>query len=236
MNMLNARQMIALTVATALLAGCAAPGGPGGPGGANAQDQDPCSVGSSAAAGAVVGALLGAMVNGKNGALAGAALGGAAGGLGCYAVNVRHRQLRTAAQTDQDYVRAKGALPAQPQVVSYTSQVSNSVVERGKPFTVSSTTELVNGRTEPVSDVREELVLLDPQGKPFKNGSKPLENKSNSGGRFQNSFELKLPQGVSQGTYAMKTNLYVNGKLSATRDLQTQLVIREDGAMQLASR
>ena len=230
------RAAAALTM-TAMLAGCAtAPGNPNGvrqetqypQGGQNPQaaaDEDPCSVGATAAAGAAVGALLGAFVNGKKGALQGAALGGGLAAAGCLAINVNSRQTKTAAQADRDYIRARGALPREPQVVSYTPQVSSATVKRGQPFKVNSVVELVNGSAQNVNDVREELVVLDPQGQPFKSGSKALASNSKTGGRFENSFELTLPAGVSQGVYGVKTNLYVNGKLAATRDLRTQLVM-----------
>ena len=110
-------------------------------------------------------------------------------------------------------------------MVSYTPQLSASTVKRGQPFKVHSVVELVNGSAQSVNDVREELVVLDPQGQPFKSGSKALASSNKSGGRFENSFELTLPAGVSQGVYGVKTNLYVNGKLAATRDLRTQLVM-----------
>jgi len=154
----------------------------------------------------------------------GAAAGGVIGGVGCYAVNVRSRQVKTAAQSDRDYVATRGALPPEPQVVTYNVLVSDHVV-RGKPFTVNTQVELVNGRYQKINEVDEQIILLDPNGQPFKNGTKPLESKNASGGRFENSFELTLPEGVSQGVYAMKTNLYVNGQLAATRDLRTQLVL-----------
>lgn len=236
MNKTTLRAAAALTL-TAMLAGCAtAPGNPNGvrqdtpypQGGQNPQaatDDDPCSVGATAAAGAAVGALLGAFVNGKKGALQGAALGGGLAAAGCLAINVNSRQTKTAAQADRDYIRARGALPREPQVVSYTPQVSAATVKRGQPFKVNSVVELVNGSAQNVKDVREELVVLDPQGQPFKSGSKSLASNNKTGGRFENSFELTLPAGVSQGVYGVKTNLYVNGKLAATRDLRTQLVI-----------
>jgi len=240
LNHTTLRAVAALTIA-AMLAGCAtATMQPNGvrqdgsytQGGAQAAtDQDPCSVGTSAAAGAAVGALLGALAGGKNGALKGAAAG-------CLAINVNSRQTKTAAQADRDYIRARGALPREPQVVSYTPQLSASTVKRGQPFKVTSVVELVNGSAQSVNDVREELVVLDPQGQPFKSGSKALASSNKSGGRFENSFELTLPAGVSQGVYGVKTNLYVNGKLAATRDLRTQLVMLDaDGAAaQLALR
>jgi hypothetical protein len=234
MNNTTSMRWISLLVAGTLLAGCATPPGGGTTGAAD--DSDPCSVGKTAAVGALVGALVGAAINGKNGAMAGAALGGLAGGAGCYAINVRSRQLKTAAQSDQEYVRARGALPPEPRVVSYNAAIDSKIVERGKPFHVVSNVELVNGRQQQIKEVSEELVLLDTEGKPIKNGSKPLVSKNSSAGQFENSFELKLPEGVSQGVYPLKTNLYVNGKMVASRDLRAQLVIRDGAAMVVASR
>ncbi|MGK5080683.1 hypothetical protein [Janthinobacterium sp. HLX7-2] len=248
LNKTTLRAAAALTIA-AMLAGCAtAPTNPNGmrqdyPQGeqnrqAAAANDDPCSVGATAAAGAAVGALLGALAGGKNGALKGAAIGGGLAAAGCLAINVNSRQTKTAAQADRDYIRARGALPREPQVVSYTPQLSASTVKRGQPFKVTSVVELVNGSAQSVNDVREELVVLDPQGQPFKSGSKALASSNKSGGRFENSFELTLPAGVSQGVYGVKTNLYVNGKLAATRDLRTQLVMLDvkGSAQQLALR
>ncbi|MGK5022541.1 hypothetical protein [Janthinobacterium sp. LB2P10] len=247
LNYTTLRAAAALTIA-AMLAGCATP--TMSPNGRrhdgrhrqdvtqSATDEDPCSVGTSAAAGAAVGALLGALAGGRDGALKGAAIGGGLAAAGCLAINVNSRQTKTAAQADRDYIRARGALPREPQVVSYTPQLSTSTVKRGQPFKVTSVVELVNGSAQSVNDVREELVVLDPQGQPFKSGSKALASSNKSGGRFENSFELTLPAGVSQGLYGIKTNLYVNGKLAATRDLRTQLVRLDEhgGAAQLALR
>lgn len=186
--------------------------------------EDPCSVGNSALAGAAVGALLGALVDGKRGAVRGAALGGVTGAVGCVAINAQSRQVKSAAQADQDYLRARGRMPREPEVVAYTPMLSKAVVKRGQPFMVNSTVELVNGSARRVEEVREEIVVLDPSGSPFKQGSKAVASTNRSSGRFENSFELTLPPGVSQGMYGLKTNLYVNGRLAATRDLRTQLV------------
>ncbi|HKT99457.1 MAG TPA: hypothetical protein VJS30_23455 [Paraburkholderia sp.] len=225
----SGKRLLVPAVITCLLAGCAVPSQNGAvPGDPAATNADPCSVGTSAVAGAAVGALIGALAGGGKGALIGAAAGGVLVGAGCYAVNVRSRQVRTAAQVDHDYIARRGSLPAQPQVVAYNVQVNNHAV-RGKPFIVNTEVELVNGRYQQVNDVREQIVLFDPKGEPFKNGTKPLETQNASGGKFENSFELTLPQGVSQGVYAMKTNLYVNGRLAATRDLRTQVVMDDHG-------
>lgn len=225
----NFNKVIAVSLVAALASGCATTGtngmsyGAGQYGGpTTAQSEDPCAVGSSALAGAATGALLGMLVDGRRGALRGAAAGGLVAAIGCVMINSQSRQTRTAAQVDSDFVRSRGRLPAQPQVVSYQPRLNESTVQRGTPVRVTSVVELVNGATTPVQEVREELVVYGLDGQPFKTGSKPLVN--NSGGRFENTFELNLPKDASQGRYRMKTNLYVNGKLSASRDLSTQLV------------
>lgn len=226
MNQKNCRA-ISMAVIAAMLSACAVPpqGGAGQASGAGANSvEDPCSVGQSAAAGAAVGALLGALVDGKRGAVRGAALGGVAAAAGCYAVNVRSRQTKTALQANNDYVRARGSLPREPVVVAYSPSLNGQVVTRGRPFTVNSTVELVDGSTQRVDEVREEIVVFDPAGQEIKSGSKQMASTNRGGGRFENSFELTLPKGVSQGTYGVKTNLYVNGRLASSRDMRAQLV------------
>ncbi|MGO4808387.1 hypothetical protein AB4156_02155 [Cupriavidus sp. 2MCAB6] len=219
----------------ALLGGCAAsqPGGPGRPQ-SSAATEDPCGVGTGALVGAAAGAMLGAILGGTKGALAGAALGGATGAVACLAINVQSRQTKTAAQADVDYRKTRGTAPREPMVVSYSPQLSSQVVKRGQPVKVSSSVELVNGTNKPVQEVREELQVYAPDGNPIRASTKPFT--ANSAGRFENSFELKLPDSAPQGTYAMKTNLYVNGKLNTTRDLNTQLVWDGNTGVLVASR
>ena len=224
-------KLVAAALISSMLTACVAPQ----QGGMNTNvadnrpaNQDPCSVGQSAVAGAALGALLGGLVDGKKGLRKGLVAGAAVGALGCLAINANSRQTRTAQQSDNEYIQTRGRLPAQPQVVSYVPSTTSASGRRGQPLRVNSVIELVNGSQQPVNEVREELVVFDPQGEPFRNGSKQVTN--NTGGRFENTFELVLPDSAPQGVYAMKTNLYVNGKLSATRNLQTQIVVNGDGS------
>lgn len=229
-NMKSLGRLTSLACVLSLLAGCAnTPGGPGQAGG------DPCSVGKSALAGAAVGLVFGAVVGGRDGAAKGAALGGAVAAAACFATNVQSRQTKTAAQSDSDYVRARGALPREPEVVSYESQVNQTTVQRGQPFKVNSSVELVNGANKSVESVREELVVFNPDGTQINRDPKSKPFAAASGGRYENSFELKLPPGVSQGSYGLKTNLYVNEKMVASRDLRTQVVWDGERVIRLAA-
>lgn len=236
----KSKKLIVLALVTSFIGGCAVPPQQGDTTYRDASnmhpkavDQDPCSVGQSAMAGAALGALLGGITKGGKGALKGALAGGAIGAVGCLAINANSRQTRTAAQVDQAYIQAHSRLPADPQVVDYSPTIA-STVQRGQPVKVNSTVELVNGSQNKVTEVREELQVFDQSGKQFLNGQKPLTN--NTGGRFENSFTMTLPDSASQGIYTMKSTLYVNGKLSATRNLQTQLVLNEHGMIMVASR
>ena len=154
------KKIVVLTLLTSLVSGCATTGQSGMsqtqyPQGGVVAEQDPCAVGSSALMGAAAGALLGALMDGKRGAARGAAAGGIVAALGCVAINSQSRQTRTAAQVDNDFIRTRGRLPAEPQVVSYQPRLNASTVQRGKPVVVTSTVELVNGATTPVMQVRE---------------------------------------------------------------------------------
>lgn len=229
------QRSVTLLSAAVILAGCAnAPRNNANPVTSGA-GEDPCSVAASALVGAGVGLLLGAMAGGKRGALKGGAIGGAVGAVACVAVNVQSQQTKTAAQVDDDYRRQRGALSSDPSVVTYQSRVNTTSVQRGQPFRVNSVVELANGSMQQVRSVREELVVLTPDGTPINAPtSKPFA--ASTAGRFENSFELQLPPGVSQGTYNLKTQLFVNDKPTATRDLRTQVVWNGTQATLVAAR
>ena len=55
---------------------------------------------------------------------------------------------------------------------------------------------------------------------------------------YENSFALTLPPNSPQGEYGIKTNLFVNEQMVATRDLQAKVVWVDDKAqiVQIAAR
>lgn len=222
-------QSCSLVLIASVLAGCATTQNQGLMNNSNnnattsaSKNNDPCNVAGSAIAGAIVGAILGGVTGGKDGAIKGATLGTVAGGILCAVVNTQSTQTRTAQQVEQDYQRARGNLPAKPTVANYTPRLASAVVPKGQAFQVLSTVELVNGRTETVREVREELLIYSPDGQLIKNGSKPFV--ANNAGRFENRFSVNLGSDAPQGVYPMKTNLVLNGKVVETRDLRTQIV------------
>lgn len=228
LSITHATKLTCIVLISTLIAGCAAPSGPG----ASSQSQDPCDAASSAVAGAIGGALLGMLIGGKDSAAQGAAVGAIGATLACLAIKAQSNQTKSAAQADNEFQKAKGSLPKEPQVTTYIPSLQSRTVARGQPVLIRSIVELVNGTSQPVNSVREELVVMDTSGTPIRSGSKTLNMAT--AGRYENSFELKLPESAPQGIYKLKTNLYVNNQLALSRDLQTQLVLNTNNELLMA--
>ena len=196
--------------------------------------QNPCSTEASTVVGGVLGGMFGRILGIPGGSRAGALVSGAAAGLGCYEYNIRTKQSKTAAEADADYLKSNLVAAPEPVVVSYSTQTETPTATRGQPLKLSSVVELVNGSEKPVREVREELVISNPDGKPFGTGSKPFV--ATTAGRFENTFEVKLPEKAATGVYLLKTSLIVNGVTASARDLSVQLVMNGNTAKLLASR
>lgn len=178
------------------------------------------SDGSCDKTGAVaVGAILGAVLGGSTGdrdsrgkrVLAGAALGAGAGAVVCVAVDAETRRTRTGTAVAAD-VQARGNLPSAPTVVQYQAAVTPTVVRPGDQVRVQSTVEIADGRQERIRDLKEDLVLVDPDGQMYRLKTKDLVDGGERAGRFANTFTFTLPAGVSKGNYSLKTALRVNGR------------------------
>ena len=66
------------------------------------------------------------------------------------------------------------------------------------------------------------MTVYAPSGEQFKRGEK-IVNATPGSGEFDNSFTLKLPSGAPQGTYTLKSQVYLNGKPGPTRQSSIQL-------------
>lgn len=223
-----------LSRAIVLLSACSAGAAAVAADAATPPPQNPCSVENSAVVGGLLGGVFGRILGIPGGSRAGMVISGSVVGLGCYDYNVQSRQSKTAAQADADYLKANPAPAAEPVVVSYSTQAETPTATRGQPLKLSSVVELVNGAQQPVREVREELVISNPDGKPFGTGSKPFV--ATTAGRFENSFEVKLPEKAAPGVYLLKTALYVNGAAALSRDVDVKLVWDGREAVLVAAR
>lgn len=217
MNRQSARQIVGTTVIVAMtLTGCA-----------TTQSGEQAAAGGSAPncnplIGAGVGAAIGAIANKGKGALVGAAVGA----LGCMAINAMTRQTKPASQVEEDFRKSnKGALPAEPVVSAYNVVIQpTSAITAGHAVSITSNAEVVSGTRVPITEIREELALLDPTGKEQAKKVKVLTETSTGSGGYESQFNFKLPQGVPQGAYTIRTTLYVNGAPAKVNNAKMQMV------------
>lgn len=216
-----------VVVAAALAAACAT------------QPGDPCNTGQVALIGAIAGAVLGsATAKDKNRqgdrALTGAAAGGALGALACVAINASSRQTKSATAANEEVRRRTGSMPPAASLVAYESAVEPATARPGSNVVVKTMVEVVDGSREPVNDLRETLTLRDTEGKEHRLKEKTVGDGAARAGRFENSFTFQLPRGVSQGVYGIKTQIILNGQVTAEREAKMQLVERSGAPIEIA--
>lgn len=234
-SILATRGVIAGVVICMAVSGCVTTNGPGnGAASAGASNgSGECSEGIMALGGAVVGGLLA----GGNNRIRGAALGAGAAALACVAWNYQARQTRTAQQVQADYRTAnRGRMPEQAQVVRYDPKFSPSGrVTPGGQVVLNSDIDVVGGSRDQIMPiVEEEMTMIRPDGKQV--SSRKVVNEGQGAGGYQSSFTLKMPKGVPEGEYPVRTALYLNGQPAGTRTLTMQVVHAADGGVQVALR
>lgn len=215
-----------VALAVLLLGACATPAG----GGRGAGD-DPCNP----VVGAVVGGAVGALIGGERHRGRGLAVGAGLGALACMAVNYSSRQTRSAEQVGDDYRRRAGALPPAPVVTAYRTQAARSRARAGEDVTVTSSIEVVPGRDEPLKELREEFVILDPRGVERSRLQKTPAPAGSRGGAYESSLQFTFPQGVPAGAYRVQSRLFVNGKPAQSSSIDIELAWH-GGAAVLAQR
>jgi hypothetical protein len=153
---------------------------------------------------------------------------------------IKHRSERLAKekQVADEYKAQNHSLPTEPIATEYvTKTLPGSVVEPGKEVIIQSDIVVVPGTKQKTALIEERIAIYDNEDntKELKNFTKPVNEKTKRGGRYQNEFSFTLPEGLPQGVYPIKTELLLNGKVvdSSDNDIQLVLQVNELGAMQL---
>lgn len=203
--------VIVLLAGSTLLASCATSGG-----GSGGDDCNPLI-------GAVVGGAVGALMGGSRHRGRGAAIGAGVGALTCVAYNYSSKQTRTADQVGDEYRRARGELPPAPVVTDYRTQSARTSARAGEEILVTSNIEVVPGRTEPLKELREEFVILDPKGVERSKLQKTPAPAGSKGGAYVSTLQFTFPEGVPPGAYQVQSRLFVNGKMAQTAAVNIQV-------------
>ncbi len=187
---------------TAALAGCAQ-----SPRRA-ATSEEPCNPVVSAVIGGAAGALLGGDRHRTRGALLGAGLGA----LACVAYNYKATQTKSAQQVGDEYRKANNdQLPPAPVVTAYRTETTRATAKGGDEVTVRSNIEVVPGAKEPLRELREEFVVVDPKGVERSKIAKTPAPAGAGGGAYVSTLQFTFPQGVPPGEYQVQSRLFVNG-------------------------
>jgi hypothetical protein len=221
-----ARTPAAIIAAAAFATGCATgQGGSEATGDVLSGECNPLMTGG-------IGAAIGAIMGGNKRRGEGAAAGAAIGALACVAYNYYTKQTKTAQQVTNEYKAAhKGTLPASATVTRFNAQVAPTAkVQAGNAVTVASNIEVVPGTSNPRPAVEQEIALYGPDGTQAGKARKPA-SQTGGGGAFETSFKFSLPQGVPQGVYPVKSQLYVDGKPAAGTDTRFQVVVAPGGTV-----
>jgi hypothetical protein len=118
-------------------------------------------------------------------------------------------------------------------VTRFNVQVAPTAkVQAGNAVNVASNIEVVPGTSNPKPNVEQEITLFSPDGAQAGKARKPASQAG--GGAFETSFKFSLPQGVPQGVYPVKSQIYVDGKPAAGTDTRFQVVVAPGGSVQLA--
>jgi hypothetical protein len=218
---------IAATLAALMLASCATAGDGSGPTASDVFSGD-CNPLIAGAIGTAVGALLG----GGSNRVRGAAVGAGVGALACMAYNYQTRQTKSSQQVTDEYkVANKGALPTVATVTRFDAQVApKASVQAGNPIEVASYIEVVPGTNDPRPKVEQQITLYAPDGKEAANARKPA-NQNPGGGAFETNFRFTMPQGVPQGVYPVKSQVFVNAEPAANAETRFQVVVGPTGTI-----
>ena len=174
----------------------------------------------------VIGGLLGALIGGRSSRGAGAAIGAGVGALACMAYNYSTSQTKSSQQVENEYKAANnGVLPTAATVTRFDAQVNpNDNVQAGTAVDVKSQIEVVPGANDPQPKVEQEIALFAPDGKQTATARKPA-NSTPGGGGFETNFKFTMPQGVPQGVYPVKSQVYVNNEPAANTETRFQVVV-----------
>lgn len=171
--------------------------------------------------GAVVGSFFGKSGKDK---VVGAAVGAGVGALACMAYNYHVKQVRDARAVNADYVRQRGALPANNTVSSYVSEMApSSTVKAGTQTEMQSKIVVVNGTSDVAPKLSETLTLFSPDGKQLSTVTKPAREISGTG-EYQTSFVFNLPKGIKEGRYTVRSTLQMNDHTVSSNEVPMTVV------------
>jgi hypothetical protein len=146
-----------------------------------------------------------------------------------YDMVIEHQSKQVNDESDvvNKYKKSHKGLPDEAVLVSYKSNIMpGGVVKAGDDVSIVSSLEVV--RSAATRDVKiEEMITIydsDDNEKELKSLTKVINEKTNASGAFENEFTFKLPKGMPQGIYPVKTTVLLDGRPLTPVNAEMQLV------------
>ncbi|MBI5276160.1 MAG: hypothetical protein HY854_06840 [Burkholderiales bacterium] len=228
MNQMHTRPAAAVTLAVFALAG-ASPA---------AAADDFFSGGCNPVVTGAIGSVFGAMIGGRSGRLGGVAIGASVGAFGCMAYNYSASQTKSSQQVGEEFKAANGGvLPTATTITRFDAAISpDANIQAGTAVDVRSQIEVVPGTNDPQPKVEQEIALFTPDGKPTGKTARKSAAQSPGGGAFETNFKFTMPQGVPQGVYPVKSQVFVNDEPAANTETKFQVVVGPGGVVVAVAR
>jgi len=146
-------------------------------------------------------------------------------------VEYRSKQTNDEEQVVDRYLKEHGQLPQDPVLVNYESTITpGEVVSAGNEVSIQSKLEVVRSAASRNVDIQEKITIYDNEdnSKELKSLTKVVNQNTNNSGAFENAFTFKLPKGMPQGVYPVKTTVIVDGVPFQPVNSQMQLVYSDN--------
>jgi len=145
-------------------------------------------------------------------------------------VEYQSKQTNDEEQVVDRYLKEYGQLPQAPVLVNYESSINpGEVVSAGNQVSIQSKLEVVRSAKSRSVEIQEKITIYDNEdhSKELKTLTKVVNNNTNNSGAFENAFTFKLPEGMPQGVYPVRTTVIVDGVPYQPVNNQMQLVFNQ---------
>ena len=142
-------------------------------------------------------------------------------------VDYQSKQVNDESQVVKRYKKQHGDLPESPVLVEYESSIEpGDVVEAGNQISIVSNLEVVRSSVSRKVEIKEKITIFDNEDndKELKSLTKVVNEDTNASGAFENEFTFKLPKGMPQGVYPVRSTVIVDGVAQTPVNSQMQLI------------
>jgi len=147
-----------------------------------------------------------------------------------YDMVIEHQtqQVTNEKEVVDNYKKVHKTLPEEPLLLAYQSSIQpGQVVNAGADVSITSQLEVVRSAKSQTVEIQEKIIIFDNEdnSKEIKSLIKTINQETKRSGAFANEFKFKLPKGMPQGVYPIKTQVIIDGRAMQPVENKMQLVL-----------